>query len=301
MPPQYPKQKMPKKTNHQKNYNTTFQNILTLFLTSAVAIICTVLYFKVDGDVNIKNLTNSFLIGIIAQLIDGAIGMAYGLTATTFLLSQGVSPIVASSSIHIAEVFTTGASGLSHWRLNNIDKKLFLNLIFPGIIGGLVGVFILTNIDGKILKPWISIYLALMGIFIIFKALKKRVFINKINAKKITPLALAGGIIDAIGGGGWGPVVTTTLLSRGHEPKKTIGSVNSAEFFITTSTGFSFAIFVGINEPEIIAGLILGGIISAPFAAKITTRLPTSLLMIIVGTVIASLSVITILKNFGLF
>ena len=292
---------MPKKHIFKKKTDTIFQNILTVVLTFAVATICAVLYFKVDGDVNIKSLTNSFMIGILAQMIDGAIGMAYGITATSFLLSQGVSPVVVSSSIHIAEVFTTGASGLSHWRLNNIDKKLFLNLIFPGIVGGLFGVFVLNNIDGKLLKPWISLYLLLMGIYIIFKALKKRVFNNRITAKRITPLALAGGFIDAVGGGGWGPVVTTTLLSRGHEPKKTIGSVNSAEFFITTSTGFSFAIFVGINEPEIIAGLILGGIISAPFAAKITTKLPTSLLMIIVGTVIASLSVITILKNFGLF
>jgi uncharacterized membrane protein YfcA len=224
--------------------------------------------------------------------------MAYGVTATTFLLSQGISPAIASSSIHIAEIFTTGASGLSHWRLNNIDKKLFLNLVFPGIIGGLIGVLILTNIDGNLLKPWISLYLVIMGIYIILKAFKKKIFTGKISSKKILPLAFVGGMVDAVGGGGWGPVVTTTLLSSGHEPKTTIGSVNSAEFFITTATGLSFAIFIGISNPEIIFGLILGGVLVAPFAAKITTKLPTKLLMFIVGTLITSLSLITVIKFF---
>jgi uncharacterized membrane protein YfcA len=234
-------------------------------------------------------------------MIDGAIGMAYGITATTFLLTQGIPPAIASSSIHIAEIFTTGASGLSHWRLNNIDKKLFLSLAFPGVIGGIFGVIILSNIDGKIIKPWISVYLVIMGFYIIIKAIKKKVFVAKISAKKVSPLAFFGGALDAIGGGGWGPVVTSSLLSSGHEPKKAIGSVNSAEFFITTAIGFSFAFLMGINHPEIIAGLILGGIISAPFAAKITTKLSSKLLMILVGFVIILLSLISILKNFGIF
>lgn len=278
-----------------------FQKFLAILLISGVIVICGLLYFSKDGDVNFQTLSTAFLIGIIAQMIDGAIGMAYGITATTFLLTQGIPPAIASSSIHIAEIFTTGASGLSHWRLNNIDKKLFLNLVFPGIVGGFFGVLILSNIDGKIIKPWISVYLVIMGFYIIIKAIKKRVFVAKISAKKVGPLAFFGGAIDAIGGGGWGPVVTSSLLSSGHEPKKTIGSVNSAEFFITTAIGFSFAVLVGIKHPEIIAGLILGGIISAPFAAKITTKLSTKLLMILVGFVIIFLSLISILKSFGIF
>lgn len=274
------------------------QNFLTLFLILILIFTGFFWFIQKTQDINYADFLNGFIVGIIAQTIDGAIGMAYGITATTFLLSQGVSPAIASSSIHISEIFTTGASGLSHWRLNNIDKKLFLNLVFPGIIGGLVGVLILTNIDGKILKPWISLYLLLMGLYIILKAFKKNIFNGKINAKKITPLAFTGGAVDAIGGGGWGPVVTTTLLSSGHEPKTTIGSVNSAEFFITTATGLSFAIFIGVSNPEIIFGLIAGGLLIAPFAAKITTKLPTKLLMFIVGILITSLSLITVIKFF---
>ena len=284
--------KKPKHRHHK------LQNFLALFLIITLIFVCFFWFIQKTQDINYSDFLNGFIVGIIAQTIDGAIGMAYGVTATTFLLSQGVSPAIASSSIHIAEIFTTGASGLSHWRLNNIDKKLFLNLVFPGIIGGLVGVLILTNIDGKILKPWISLYLVLMGLYIILKAFRKNIFAGKINPKKITPLALVGGAVDAIGGGGWGPVVTTTLLSSGHEPKTTIGSVNSAEFFITTATGLSFTIFIGVSNPEIIFGLIAGGVLIAPFAAKITTKLPTKLLMFIVGILITSLSLITVIKFF---
>jgi len=279
-----------------KHFHCKLQNFLALVLIILLIILCIFWFFSKTQSINYKDFISGFIVGLVAQTIDGAIGMAYGVTATTFLLSQGVSPAIASSSIHIAEIFTTGASGLSHWRLNNIDKKLFLNLVFPGIIGGLVGVLILTNIDGKILKPWISLYLVLMGLYIILKAFKKNIFAEKINAKKITPLALVGGAVDAVGGGGWGPVVTTTLLSSGHEPKTTIGSVNSAEFFITTSTGLSFSILIGVSSPEIIFGLILGGILIAPFAAKITTKLPTKLLMFIVGMLITSLSLFTVIK-----
>lgn len=285
-----------KKKPKHKYHN--LQNFLALILLATLAFTLSYWFIYSTKIINYSSFINGFIIGVIAQTIDGSIGMAYGVTATTFLLSQGVSPAVASSSIHISEIFTTGASGLSHWRLDNINKKLFLNLVFPGVAGGLIGVLILTNIDGKILKPWIAMYLMTMGIYIILKAFKKNILIAKINSKKITPLAFTGGIIDAVGGGGWGPVVTTTLLSSGHEPKKTIGSVNSSEFFITTTTGLSFAIFVGINNPETIFGLISGGILIAPFAAKITTKLPTKLIMLIVGILITSLSMITVSKFF---
>jgi uncharacterized membrane protein YfcA len=290
--------KKPKSKNKPKHKYLQLQNFLTLFLITTLIVVCFLWFFQKSQAINYSNFLNGFVIGIIAQTIDGAIGMAYGITATTFMLSQGISPAIASSSVHISEIFTTGASGLSHWRLNNIDKKLFLNLVFPGIVGGLIGVLILTNIDGKILKPWISLYLVIMGIFIILKAFKKNIFNSKTNSKKITPLAFVGGMVDAVGGGGWGPVVTTTLLSSGHEPKKTIGSVNSAEFFITISTGLSLTIFVGVGNPEIIFGLISGGVLIAPLAAKITTKLPTKLLMLIVGILITFLSMITVIKFF---
>lgn len=274
-----------------------FQNLFTALLVFAIIAIITYLYSKTGKDFNKKDFLNGITIGIIAQTIDGAIGMAYGVTATTFMLSQGFSPAIASSSVHIAEIFTTGASGLSHWRLNNINKKLFLSLVFPGIIGGLIGVLILTNIDGKTIKPIISIYLIVMGIYIISKSMKKNLLEDKkVNIKKTSALALTGGALDAIGGGGWGPVVTTTLISSGHEPKKVIGSVNSSEFFVTLFTGFSFAIFIGVAHPELIAGLVLGGVGIAPISAKITTKLPAKLIMIIVGILIISLSLINLLK-----
>ncbi len=274
-----------------------FQNLFTALLVFAIVAIITYLFSKTGKEFNKKDFLNGVTIGIIAQTIDGAIGMAYGVTATTFMLSQGFSPAIASSSVHIAEIFTTGASGLSHWRLNNINKKLFLSLVFPGIIGGLIGVLILTNIDGKTIKPLISVYLIIMGIYIIAKSVKKNLFEDKkVNIKKTSALALTGGALDAIGGGGWGPVVTTTLISSGHEPKKVIGSVNSSEFFVTLFTGFSFAIFIGVVHPELIAGLVLGGVGIAPISAKITTKLPAKLIMIIVGILIISLSLINLLK-----
>lgn len=274
-----------------------FQNLSTALLVFSIAIIIIFLYSKTGKQLNQKDFINGLTIGIIAQAIDGAIGMAYGITATTFMLSQGFSPAIASSSVHIAEIFTTGASGLSHWRLNNINKKLFLSLVFPGIIGGLIGVLILTNIDGKTIKPFISIYLITIGIYIISKSIRKKLLEDKkVNIKKTSALAIAGGALDAIGGGGWGPVVTSTLISSGHEPKKVIGSVNSSEFFVTLFTGFSFAIFIGIVHPELIAGLVLGGVGIAPISAKITTRLPAKLIMVIVGILIISLSLINLLK-----
>jgi uncharacterized membrane protein YfcA len=279
--------------------NKKINNTLILILILALIFLCYYLFLKIDNKINYKDFLTAFFIGIIAQAIDGAIGMAYGLTASTFLLNQGFSPVAASGSIHIAEIFTTGASGLSHWRLDNINKKLFLGLVFPGIIGGLIGVYVLVNVDGNLIKPYVSLYLAIMGFYIIFRVFKINNINNKINQKKIAPIALCGGLLDAVGGGGWGPVVTSTLVSRGHDPKKTIGSVNSAEFFVTISTGLSFALFVGITNPEVILGLVLGGVLIAPFSAKITSILPTKILMIFIGFCILILSSVNLIKFFS--
>lgn len=298
--------KVDEKASTSSKSNFLFNKILSLqslwyffviILIVAIFLLLIYLFSIVETKINYKDFVNALMIGMFAQAVDGAIGMAYGLTASTFLISQGITPAIASGSIHIAEIFTTGASGLSHWRLKNVNSKLFLNLVFPGIIGGLVGVYILTNIDGNVIKPWISLYLGLMGIYIILKSIKKNLLM-KLNNKKVTPLAFCGGLIDAVGGGGWGPIVTSTLVSRGHDPKKTIGSVNSAEFFITITTGISFALFLGISHPEIIAGLVIGGVTIAPFAAKLTTKLPSKFLMLLVGLLIISLSIINLYKFF---
>jgi uncharacterized membrane protein YfcA len=248
-----------------------------------------------------KNFWLYAMVGLGAQMIDGALGMAYGVSSTTFLLSAGVAPSAASASVHIAEIFTSGVSGLSHLKFGNVNKKLFQSLLIPGVIGGIGGAFLSTTLDGELLKPYISGYLLIMGIVIIRKAFKK--VEKKKKTKGVAPLALFGGFVDAIGGGGWGPVVTTTLVGSGRDPRYTIGSVNLAEFFIAMFTALSFAIFMGMQEWEgisqlatIILGLVFGGMFAAPFAAVICRKVKAKTLMVIVGCLIIVLSLRTLLK-----
>lgn len=228
-------------------------------------------------------------VGLLAQVVDGALGMAYGITSTSFLLSIGVSPAIASASVHLAEVVTAGLSGLSHWRLGNVNPGLFKRLVVPGVLGGVTGAYILTSIDGNALKPWISGYLLVMGFYIVSKVFR-RITLATEPPTYVAPLAALGGFVDAVGGGGWGPVVTSTLLGSGQEPRRTIGSVNAAEFFIAASTGFSLAIFTGVTETATIAGLIFGGMFAAPVAATLTRYAPTRALMGFVGVLIIALS-----------
>ena len=237
-------------------------------------------------------------VGLLAQMVDGALGMAYGVTSTTFLLSTGVPPAAASASVHIAEIFTTGFSGISHWKLGNVNPALFKRLLIPGVIGGLVGAYIVTSIDGDILRPWISTYLVIIGVYIISKAFRA-IRIRTEPPTYVAPLAVVGGFVDAVGGGGWGPVVTTSLLGSGQDPRTTIGSVNAAEFFLAISTGLSFALLGGLTHWTTIAGLVLGGLFAAPFAAVLVRYLPTRVLLIIVGLLITSLSVWNLTKVFA--
>lgn len=242
-------------------------------------------------------LWRALFVGIIAQLVDGALGMAYGVTATTFLLSTGVPALTATASVHISEIFTTAASGLSHWHRGNVDRRLFLRLLLPGIIGALTGVALVTRIDSEQLKPWMAGYLFIMGLYLIYRAFRAAVRQKvKLTSKKIAPLALFGAFMDAVGGGGWGPIVTTTLLGSGHEPRKTIGSVNAAEFFITLATGVSFAMVVGLTYWETTAGLIIGGFIGAPLAVLVVSKLKPKHLMLMVGILICALSALTIYR-----
>jgi uncharacterized protein len=236
-------------------------------------------------------------VGLIAQAIDGALGMAYGLTSTTFLLASGVSPAVASASVHIAEVFTTGVSGVSHVKLGNVNKALFIRLLIPGIFGAVSGAFILSSIDGNLLKPYISIYLLIMGIYIISKVFRK--FKPATQAPKhVAKLALLGGFVDAVGGGGWGPVVTTTLVGSGQNPRETIGTVNFAEFFLTFASAIAFAMLVGEGPWVIVAGLVFGGLFAAPFAAYACKKLRTRTLLILVGSLISIISLFNLYKTF---
>lgn len=229
-------------------------------------------------------------VGLIAQIVDGALGMAYGLTSTSFLLSIGVPPAAASASVHLAEVFTTGFSGFSHWRLGNVNTGLFKRLVIPGVIGGVVGSYLLTSLDGKRLAPWLSGYLLLMGVYILINVFR-RITVATEPPTYVAPLAALGGFVDAVGGGGWGPVVTSTLLGSGQEPRRTIGSVNAAEFFIAVATGFSLALLGGLTVWSTIAGLVFGGMFAAPVAAMLTRYAPARLLMVFVGLLIIGLSV----------
>lgn len=244
------------------------------------------------------NLLLYLLIGFFAQIIDGSLGMAYGVSANTFLLSTGITPAAASASVHISEVFTTLASSLSHLKFKNIDRKIVGSLILPGVIGGVVGAYLLVNFPTDILKPIITLYLLAMGVRILLKAFLP---ISSFQFKKLhfAILGLLGGFFDAIGGGGWGPIVTSTLMSHETTPRKVIGSVNAAEFFVTFSEALTFILTIGMAPWTIVLGLILGGVIAAPLAAYLTSKIPNKAMLIIIGIVIILLQVRSLLKLFG--
>ena len=235
-------------------------------------------------------------VGFAAQMIDGAIGMAYGVTASSVLLSAGLPPATASACVHAAEVFTTGASGTAHWRLGNVDKRLMVRLMVPGMIGGAIGAYVLSSLPGDVLRPWISAYLLLLGLVILWKAFRPARAPVALS-RGVAPLGFFGGLLDAIGGGGWGPLVTSTLLGNGVAPRTVIGSVNAAEFFVTLVISATFVATIGLSLWPIVAGLVVGGVIAAPFAALATKHLPDRVLMVIVGVVVVTLSVRTILKS----
>ena len=233
---------------------------------------------------------SALAVGLIAQVIDGALGMAYGITSSSVLLAAGAPPALASGATHLAEVFTTGVSGVSHLKLGNVNKKLFLSLVIPGIIGALLGTYVLTNIDGKLLKPYITVYLLLMGLYVISKAFRQIKLKGDIRARKVVPLAVLGGFVDATGGGGWGPVVTTSLVGAGHNPRTTIGSVNFAEFFLTVAVAAAFFGLLDASVWVIVAGLVIGGLFAAPFAAYATRHFKTKTLLVLVGGLITLVS-----------
>ncbi|MFV8376392.1 sulfite exporter TauE/SafE family protein [Flavobacterium sp. LB1P62] len=235
------------------------------------------------------------LIGIFAQLVDGTLGMGYGATSTSFLLAYGVSPVISSAGVHVAEMFTTGASAISHHRFGNINKKLVKNLLIPGVIGSVVGAYLLSDvIDGDVIKPFIAVYMIALAVIIIRKAMKKNIIKKK--TKRLGILATFGGFMDAVGGGGWGPIVTSTLLGRGRNPRYTIGSVNAAEFAVSFASGITFMLFGGIHGWQVIVGLIVGGVAAAPLAAYLVNKIQRKPMMIAVGILIIVLSLKTLSK-----
>lgn len=236
------------------------------------------------------------LAGFVAQLIDGTLGMAYGVSCSTILLHLGISPAVASASVHTAEVFTTGVSGLSHIYFKNVDKKLFLRLAIPGIIGAMLGAFLLSKVlDGHVIKPFIAGYLLILGALIIIKSIREPLFKDEI--KQVTPLGFFGGLLDAIGGGGWGPVVTSNIIHRGKTPQMTIGTVNTAEFFVAFFSTGVFVFFLGLEGWKIILGLIFGGVLAAPVGPYLIKFFRPRALMFIVGLFIIITSCFTLYQS----
>lgn len=225
------------------------------------------------------------LIGIFAQIIDGALGMAFGVLTTTSLLTLGVAPAAASAMTHVAEIFTTGASGASHAYHRNIDWRLVVRLAPAGMIGGAAGAYLLSSIDGATVAPFVSLYLMGIGIIILFLSFKD-IRPRDVRGWTIPFTGTIGGVLDAMGGGGWGPIVTSTLVSRGYEPKKVIGSTNLTEFLVTVTISLTFIMTLGWSELNAAAGLIVGGVLAAPIGALIVKKLPTRPLMRAVAFII---------------
>jgi hypothetical protein len=233
--------------------------------------------------------------GFVAQVIDGALGMAYGVSATTILTSLGVNHAAATASVHTAEIFTSGVSGWFHLKFRNVNKKLVKTLLLPGVLGAMLGAYVLSSLQtyAAYIKPVVAVYTLYLGIRIIRKALVSEA--AKKPVKRIGWLAGIGGFLDSVGGGGWGPIVSSTLISRGRHPLYTIGSVNLTEFFVSFASAFTFSLFLNIQTYwQVILGLIVGGVIAAPLGAILPKQLPVARLLILVGVVVCVLS----LRNF---
>ena len=229
-------------------------------------------------------------IGFAAQLVDGALGMAFGVLSNTLMVGLlGVPPAVASQRVHVVECFTTAVSGISHLLHGNIDRRLFFRLLIPGIIGGIAGSSLLAHIDGAFAKPFVLGYLALIGVWLLVRGL---LYPPKLReARFIAPLGLVGGFLDAAGGGGWGPVVTSNLLIQGAEPRKVVGTVNSVEFFLTVTISASFIFHLGFADlAGATLGFLIGGVAAAPLGAVVAKHLSAKLMLVLVGTALTATS-----------
>jgi hypothetical protein len=224
-------------------------------------------------------------IGFAAQMIDGALGMAFGVISTTLLVSMGVPPAAASASVHTVESFTTGISGISHAIHRNIDWKLFARIVIPGIVGGILGAYLLTQISAATARPLVLGYLTLVGLWLLWRGATHRH--REREPRIVAPLGLVGGFLDAAGGGGWGPVVTSNLLVQGGSPRKVIGTVNTAEFFVTVTISATFIIALGWEAfTAATVGLLAGGVVAAPLGALMAKRASPDVLLTLVGIVL---------------
>lgn len=247
------------------------------------------------GAFDLGALLPFILIGFAAQLVDGAVGMAFGVIMNTLLVGVlGVPPAVASQRVHVVECFTTFTSAISHLLHRNIDVKLFLRLIVPGLAGGVTGAYLISNVDGNLVKPFVLAYLTLIGAYLLMRGLfftpRRR------EVRYVAPLGLIGGFLDASGGGGWGPMVTSNLLVQGAEPRKVVGTVNTVEFFLTIAVSATFISQIGIADlAGATLGLLIGGMLGAPFGAWAAKHLPARWMLILVGIVL------TLTSGFGVY
>jgi uncharacterized protein len=256
----------------------------------------------------VKKIIVLALIGLIAQLIDGSLGMAYGVTSTTLLLMVGLSPAIASASVHLAEVVTSAASGYSHFKLGNVDMKIVKKLVLPGAIGAFLGAAFLSYIPAVFIKPYISLFLLGLGFYVIFRFLMLKVKVKRLDEedaeyknKLYRPVGFIAGFLDATGGGGWGPLTTPMLLTQRHlTPSMAIGSVNFSEFAVSLSASIAFFLFVGWETMywQIVLAMMIGGVIAAPFAAWLVKHLKPALLGVLAGGIIILTNLRTIMKEF---
>jgi uncharacterized membrane protein YfcA len=247
---------------------------------------------------HIEALAPFIAVGFVAQVVDGALGMAFGVITNTLLVSViGIDPARASASVHLVETFTTAASAVSHIAQRNVDWRLFARLVLPGMLGGILGAYLLANIDGSVARPFVMAYLVGIGFYLLWRAWRMDHGAEHKPAKVIAPLGLVGGFLDAAGGGGWGPVVTSNLLVQGTEPRRTIGTVNTAEFFLTATISLTFVATLGLQAFTIAAvGLIIGGLLAAPIGALLVKRIPAKRLLTMVGIVLVATSVFSLWK-----
>lgn len=238
------------------------------------------------GGFDLASLLPFIAVGFAAQLVDGALGMAFGVITNTLLVAVlGVPPAQASQRVHVVECFTTAVSGISHLLHRNIDGRLFVRLLVPGMIGGLLGAYVLTSIDAEVVKPFVLAYLTGIGVYLLARGILWPPKIKE--AKFIAPLGLVGGFLDAAGGGGWGPVVTSNLLIQGADPRKVVGTVNSVEFFLTLTVSAAFIYHLGIADVAgATLGLLIGGIMAAPIGAWAAKHFPPKVMLILVGIVL---------------
>ena len=238
------------------------------------------------------------LIGFAAQMIDGALGMAFGQISSTLLLVMGVPPAAASAGVHTAEAFTTAVSGISHVAHRNVDWRLFFRIVIPGVIGGVTGAYLLVWVSNEFsaeaVKPVVLLYLTGLGLYLLYRGAMHRH--TERVPKVVAPLGLVGGFLDAAGGGGWGAIVTSNLLVQGSNPRKTIGTVNTAEFFLTVTISATFIVALGWEAFTIATlGLLIGGVLAAPFGAIIAKRVNPDLLLTFVGVIL------TLSSGYGLY